>query len=144
MLERHLGADAPDTVIAFYGGSFTGLSLELQDAYLGAAHGFIERGLASGIRVSTRPDYIDMEKLAFLKARGVVTVELGVQSLDDEVLRLSGRGHLAEDSIRAAGMVKSAGLELGMQLMAGLPGDTAGRFMRISSALPFSLSAGAM
>ena len=77
------------------------------------------------IRISTRPDYITVEGLALLKRYGVETVELGVQSMSDEVLRLSGRGHTAEDTSRAVTLLKKYGFRVGLQLMPGLPGDSA-------------------
>ena len=123
-MQDRLGPDTPYAVIAFYGGSFTGLPREEQESYLGVASGFVSMGYASGIRLSTRPDYMDDEVAGFLKERGVKVVELGVQSMDDAVLAASGRGHTSEDVLKAAGAVKSAGLELGLQVMAGLPGDT--------------------
>lgn len=128
-LEQHLGNDTPHAVVAFYGGSFTGLSRELQTEYLEAVNPFIKSGQVSGIRVSTRPDYINEDALRLIKSHGVKTVELGVQSLDGDVLRLSGRGHTAEDSLRAAALVKDNGLELGIQIMAGLPGDNVPKFI---------------
>jgi histone acetyltransferase (RNA polymerase elongator complex component) len=128
-LVKSLFSDTRHAVIAFYGGSFTGIEKELQAAYLDAAGEFVRSGRASGIRLSTRPDYIDEESVAFLKEKGVRTVELGVQSMEEEVLRLSGRGHRPWDSARAAMCVNAVGLELGIQIMAGLPGDTKRKFM---------------
>ncbi len=77
-----------------------------------------------GIRLSTRPDYIDDEVLDRLKRFGVTTIELGAQSLDEEVLRLSGRGHTVADVEKASALIRSSGFELGLQMMTGLPGDT--------------------
>jgi histone acetyltransferase (RNA polymerase elongator complex component) len=128
-LAGHLSPATEHAVIAFYGGSFTGLPAEEQAGYLDTANEFVRKGHATGIRLSTRPDMLDGEKIRYLINRGVRTVELGVQSMDDSVLVLSGRGHMASDSVRAAGLVKSSGLELGIQLMAGLPGDTAEKFI---------------
>ena len=128
-LSSSLSKDTPHAVIAFYGGSFTGIDKELQAAYLDAAGVYVHMGHASGIRLSTRPDYVDEESVAFLNEKGVTTVELGVQSMDEEVLRQSGRGHRPWDSARAAMCVKASGLELGIQIMAGLPGDTKKKFM---------------
>lgn len=127
-LIRHLGPDTAHAAIAFYGGSFTGLPRHEQEGYLEAAGEFVRQGFARGIRLSTRPDYIDAETVSSLKSSGVTTVELGVQSLDGEVLRLSGRGHSANDSVRASRVIKECGLELGIQLMAGLPGDSEEKF----------------
>ncbi|MCR5576218.1 MAG: radical SAM protein [Oscillospiraceae bacterium] len=110
--------------LAFYGGSFTAIPIPEQEALLGAAREAMERGEIDAIRLSTRPDAIDEEVLARLRAYGVETVELGAQSMDDEVLRLSGRGHTAADVERASGLLHSAGFRLVLQMMTGLPGDT--------------------
>ena len=110
--------------LAFYGGSFTAIPLAEQSALLDAGREAIERGQISSIRLSTRPDAIDTATLTRLKAAGVETIELGAQSMDEEVLRLSGRGHTAADVRNAAGMVKAAGFHLILQMMTGLPGDT--------------------
>ena len=110
--------------IAFYGGSFTALDRGLQEAYLEAGAPYLRDGRADSIRLSTRPDGLGGDRLPFLRSRGVGTVELGVQSFSDAVLRASGRGHngrTAEEGIRR---VKQEGLEVGAQLMFGLPGDT--------------------
>ena len=108
--------------LAFYGGSFTAIPAAEQEALLAAARKY---DVVGPIRVSTRPDRIDAEALALLKKYGVGTVELGAQSMDDEVLRLSGRGHKAADTERAAKLVKASGFDLILQMMTGLPGDTA-------------------
>ncbi len=116
-------SDTPPT-LAFYGGSFTAVPRELQRELLEAAQPYIRTGVIGDIRLSTRPDAVESETLDFLRAYGVRTVELGVQSMDDEVLRLSGRGHTARDAETAAALVKAAGFELILQMMTGLPGDT--------------------
>lgn len=110
--------------IAFFGGSFTGIPKKEQEAYLLAARPFLETGEVESIRVSTRPDYIDRETVAFLKAHGVKTVELGAQSMCDSVLKTVRRGHTAEDTERAACLIKEGGLRLGLQMMTGLPTAT--------------------
>lgn len=110
--------------LAFYGGSFTAIPVPQQEALLDAAQSFLLDGTIRDIRLSTRPDAIDPETLERLKHYGVRTVELGVQSMDSEVLRLSERGHTPEDAENAAKMVKNAGFELILQMMTGLPGDT--------------------
>ncbi len=107
--------------VAFYGGSFTCLPEERQHAFLTAVQPFIQSGEVASIRLSTRPDCIDEKICDFLKEYGVKTVELGVQSLDDQVLQAALRGHSREDSIRSAGVLKENGLRLGIQLMPGLP-----------------------
>ncbi|MDH4227515.1 MAG: radical SAM protein [Deltaproteobacteria bacterium] len=109
---------------AFYGGSFTAIPEVEQRRMLSAAHSFVASGRLDSIRVSTRPDSIDSAVLKLLIGYGVKTIELGVQSFDDEVLKLSGRPHSAADVKRAAVLIKENGLRLGLQLMPGLPGDT--------------------
>ncbi len=110
--------------LAFYGGSFTGLPMDVQEGYLEAARPFLKDTRLDSLRISTRPDMIDAPSLRFLSSYGVKTIELGVQSMSDEVLKRSGRGHTAEDTRRAASLIKEAGVRLGLQLMPGLPGDT--------------------
>ena len=110
--------------LAFYGGSFTAIPVDLQNALLAPAHAAVLRGEIDSVRLSTRPDAIDPDILTRLRSFGVDTVELGAQSMDEEVLRLSGRGHTAEDVRRASRLVKEAGLELILQMMTGLPGDS--------------------
>ena len=110
--------------VAFYGGSFTGLARTRQQELLGAVAPFVEQGKVHTIRLSTRPDYIDGEIVDFLRAHRVTIVELGVQSMDNEVLAASRRGHRAEDVEAAVPVLREAGMELGIQLMIGLPGET--------------------
>lgn len=110
--------------IAFYGGSFSALPYPLQRYFLTPAFHALQQKKISGIRISTRPDYIDSQVLSFLSSFGVETVELGVQSLDDLVLEKSRRGHHVEDVFRAVALLKEQGFTVGVQLMPGLPGDT--------------------
>ncbi len=110
--------------IAFFGGSFTGLPKKEQAAYLEAVQPFLESGEAESIRVSTRPDCIDKETVAFLKSMGVKTVELGAQSMSEKVLLASGRGHTPQDTVRASAEILGGGLVLGLQMMTGLPAST--------------------
>lgn len=109
---------------AFFGGSFTGIPIDEQSELLAAAHEYIEKGLINGIRLSTRPDYIDRSILDNLKKYGVTTIELGVQSMDDDVLRAANRGHSAEDVEKAVSLIREYPFTLGLQMMTGLPGDT--------------------
>lgn len=110
--------------VAFFGGSFTGIPLKMQHEYLETAAQFLRKGRIDGIRISTRPDYIDDGILSVLKQYGVTTIELGVQSMDARVLKLSRRGHTLSDVIRASNLIKYHGFKLGLQMMIGLPGDT--------------------
>ena len=113
-----------DVEIAFFGGSFTGIDRDLMIRLLEISDRFIREGRASRVRCSTRPDYIDEEILAILREHHVKTVELGVQSLSDNVLSASKRGHTAEASLTACKLVKNAGFELIGQMMIGLPNST--------------------
>ena len=110
--------------VSFYGGSFTGLSIEEQSSFLAVAKEYKQKGLVDKIHLSTRPDYIDREILDNLRAYSVDTIELGVQSFDDEVLRLSNRGHSVSDVYKAVELIREYGFEFGIQLMIGLPGDS--------------------
>ena len=110
--------------LAFYGGSFTAISIPEQEALLGAAKEAMDRGEIDSIRLSTRPDAIDETVLSRLKAYGAETIELGAQSMDDRVLRLTERGHTARDVERASKLVKDAGFQLILQMMTGLPGSS--------------------
>lgn len=110
--------------VAFYGGSFTAVDKKEQDKYLRAVSSYLNTAEISNIRISTRPDCIDCDTLRFLKERGVGTIELGVQSLDDGVLRECRRGYTQEDVVRACRLVREENFKLGIQLMIGLPGDS--------------------
>jgi histone acetyltransferase (RNA polymerase elongator complex component) len=110
--------------VAFFGGSFTCLSPADQELLLLPLQPLLAAGEVSGIRVSTRPDAVDAQNVAFLKSMGVATVELGVQSMADDVLQLSGRGHGRNAVLNAVACLQAAGLTVVVQLMPGLPGDT--------------------
>lgn len=110
--------------IAFFGGSFTGIPMEDQSAYLAIAKKYKDEGRIHKIHMSTRPDYINEEILNNLKQYGADTIELGVQSFDDNVLARSGRGHDSSIVYKSSQLIKDYGFELGIQLMIGLPGDT--------------------
>lgn len=118
------GSDDRQVQVAFYGGSFTALSLTRQQHLLGAVAPFVEQGKVQTIRLSTRPDYIDYEIVNFLRSHNVSIVELGVQSMDNGVLAASGRGHTADDVEKAVTVLRGSGMKLGIQLMLGLPGET--------------------
>ena len=111
--------------LAFFGGNFTGIPMSEQQRLFDLVRPYCQRLGVQGIRLSTRPDYISDDKVDFLKANGVTTVELGVQSLDNEVLASIRRGYTAETVERAAAVIQKRDIEVGMQMMLGLPGDTA-------------------
>lgn len=110
--------------ISFFGGTFTAINVNKQKELLAVAKEYKEKGYIDKIRMSTRPDAINKYILDYLKDYKVDIIELGVQSLDDEVLRLSGRGHSAEEVEKASKLIKEYGITLGHQIMPGLPGDT--------------------
>lgn len=110
--------------IAFFGGSFTAIDRDYMIQLLEAAYPYVKSGQVSGIRISTRPDCIDREILDILKKYGVTSIELGAQSMDDEVLDANKRGHTAQDVDNASVMIKEYGFELGLQMMTGLYLDT--------------------
>lgn len=127
-VERYLSTlgdlNPSEIEIAFYGGSFTAIPIDTQTAYLEVANEYIDQGRVSSLHISTRPDCIDEEILENLKRYNVSTIELGVQSFSDEVLRLSKRGHDSDTAREAARLVNGRGFKLGIQLMIGLPGDS--------------------
>ena len=110
--------------LAFYGGSFTAIPVPDQEVLLSAAKEAMDRGEIDAVRLSTRPDAIDETVLERLRRYGVETVELGAQSMDDAVLRLTERGHTAADVERASRLITAAGFKLILQMMTGLPGSS--------------------
>jgi histone acetyltransferase (RNA polymerase elongator complex component) len=116
--------------IAFYGGSFTAIHRDNQVSYLKEVQPFLVSGLIDSIRISTRPDALDEETLSLLKQYGVKTIEVGVQSMIDEVLLLARRGHCAAHAVDVVSRLKNKNFEVGLQLMIGLPGDTLDRFFQ--------------
>ncbi len=112
--------DPKNTEIAFFGGSFTAIERDYMVSLLTAAKHFLDTHSFAGIRVSTRPDCINKEVLEVLKNYGVTAIELGAQSMDDDVLSANRRGHTSDDVIRASALIKEYGFELGLQMMTGL------------------------
>lgn len=131
-INRYLNCDNSfePVQIAFYGGSFTALPLEKQKTCFEAVRPFIQSGHIRNIRLSTRPDCISTEILAFLKEHHVSVVELGAQSMEDKVLARSGRGHTADDTKRAVQLLREQEFAIGLQIMPGLPGDSAELFQQ--------------
>ena len=106
--------------IAFFGGSFTLIKRDYMLNLLDCAKGQIEKGRASAIRFSTRPDGIDDEILTLLKNYPISVIELGCQSMDDEVLLANRRGHNAQSVRDACAKIREYGFGLGLQMMTGL------------------------
>lgn len=117
-------AECNEGEIAFFGGSFTAIDRGYMLELLKKAGEYVSKGMFRGIRISTRPDCIDTDVLSLLKKYGVTSIELGCQSMDDEVLRLNNRGHVSDCVPEAAKLIKDYGFELGVQMMTGLYGDT--------------------
>lgn len=116
--------------VAFYGGSFTAIPAEKQEAFLKTAAAYLKQGNIQAIRVSTRPDCISGAILDRLLFYGVKTIEIGVQSFDNSILANARRGHREEDVCEAVRFIRKSPLSLGIQLMPGLPGDTWQTIMR--------------
>ena len=110
--------------VAFFGGNFTGLPLQMQNDYLEAVQPYLDKGLINGIRCSTRPDYITQQRVKEIKRLGMLNIELGAQSTDNEILRHCKRGHTFEDIVEASQIILSEGITLGLQMMIGLPSST--------------------
>ena len=132
IIEEHLGTIHGDyyAEIAFFGGSFTAIDANSRQALLKAAYPYVKSGKVNGVRCSTRPDYIDENILKEFKEYGGTCIELGVQSTDELVLKKSRRGHSFEDVKKSSELIKSMGIELGLQMMLGLPGDTKEKMLK--------------
>lgn len=140
-INEYLGYFRKDAFIevAFYGGSFTAIDMDIQKELLEIPFKYKKEGIIDEIRLSTRPDAINKEILDILKAYTVDTIELGVQSMDENVLKKSARGHNIQDVYEAAQLIKKYQIKLGLQMMVGLPEDnllkdlnTAKEFIRLN------------
>ena len=118
-----IDTDKYRTEIAFYGGSFTAIDIEYQTSLLEVAYWYVKNRGVKGIRLSTRPDCITEEILDNLKKYGVTEIELGVQSMCDDVLAANNRGHTADDVINAVRLIRKYDFSLGLQQMTGLYRD---------------------
>jgi len=127
-IERRLSYIPPKGMgkaqVAFYGGTFSGLSPEFQRDYLNVVRSLIENGKVDSIRMSTRPDELSSELLEIYKRYGVKTIEIGCQSMDDNILHLNRRGHSSASVAEAVALCKSFGFETGIHLMTGMYGAT--------------------
>lgn len=123
-IETALNRKGYEYELAFFGGSFTAIDRDYMKSLLEAAYPYVQNGSIKGIRISTRPDFIDGEILSILKEYGVSSIELGAQSMDDEVLFANLRGHTSKDVENASKLIKEYGFELGLQMMTGLYKDT--------------------
>lgn len=131
IIEEHLDTmDGYAQQIAFFGGSFTGIEESKQNEYLSLAYEYIKKGNIESIRLSTRPDYITGEIVKRLMSYGVKNIELGAQSMDDEVLKEARRGHSAYHVERASKIIIDENAVLGLQMMTGLPKDSSEKSLR--------------
>lgn len=119
-------SDRTDVQIAFYGGNFLGNAPRHFVPLLEYAEAYVRDGKANGIRFSTRPETIQPEAMLAVSRFSVTTIELGVQSMDNQVLTLSNRGHTSADTERAVASLKEKNYRIGLQMMVGLPGDQGG------------------
>ena len=125
-IEEYIGSGRTDKFweVAFYGGSFSAIPRAWQEAVLAPAYEALLEGKIDGIRCSTRPDALALEDIDFLLEHGVTTVEIGVQSMDNQILQRANRGHNRQDVIDAVGRLKEKGMTIGLQIMPGLAGET--------------------
>ena len=77
-----------------------------------------------GLVVETRPDWITPDEIRHMRRLGVTKVQIGVQSLDDEVLELNKRGHTVAEVRQALGLLRTAGFKLHLHWMPNLYGAT--------------------
>lgn len=126
IIDTYLAHSRPRTrvEVAFFGGNFLGLTPGQISGLLESIHPFLDTGVVHGIRFSTRPDTVTKDRLEQIGTYPVNLVELGVQSMDDQVLAQTNRGHTREDTCRAMDLLDSFHMNAGVQIMAGLPGDT--------------------
>ncbi len=119
-----IDTEKTEVELAFFGGSFTAIPENEMLGLLEVSDIFLADGRISSVRLSTRPDAINDAVLEILKAHGVKTIELGLQSFSDKVLLASKRGHTAKCSTEACIKIKQHGFKLIGQMMAGLPSST--------------------
>jgi histone acetyltransferase (RNA polymerase elongator complex component) len=127
-LKTRAAKQAEPVEVAFFGGTFSALPEKIQEACFACLRPWHARGMVTAVRCSTRPDAVHVEQLARLKALGLDTVELGIQSFSDRALYATRRGYTGEQALDACALVREAGLTLGVQLMPGMPGADAASF----------------
>ncbi len=77
-----------------------------------------------GLVVETRPDFVTKEQIAWLRSLGVTKIQIGIQSLDDDILRRNKRGHTAERARQAVALLRAAGFKIVAHWMPNLLGAT--------------------
>jgi elongator complex protein 3 len=138
---RRIGHSIGKVELIIQGGTFPATPLAYQRTFvqrcLDAVTGEGSRSLAEaqenaersplknvGITFETRPDYATEQQIDAMLAMGVTKVEVGVQTLDDDVYRLVERGHTVQAVIDGTRLLKDAGLKICYHMMPGLPGST--------------------
>lgn len=106
----------------FIKGAFDGLNCA-KSSSLEHAHATNESAdyMSVGLTVETKPDWCRPEHVDMLLSYGVTKVEIGVQSLRDEILKRSNRGHTVQDTLDAFQAARDAGLKVAAHMMPGLP-----------------------
>lgn len=77
-----------------------------------------------GLTLETRPDFINKKEIKWFRKLGCTRVEIGVQSLDDKILKKVKRGHTVKQTIKATKLLKNAGFKICYHMMPNLPGST--------------------
>jgi histone acetyltransferase (RNA polymerase elongator complex component) len=127
VLQQALSRNPSPDEVALYGGTFTMWPISLQIECLRLIRRLC--GKTVRIRCSTRPDALRPEILHRLAAEGMTLIEVGVQTFSDGALAAVRRGYDGDGARRGCREVLAAGLELGIQLMPGLPGGTREDFL---------------
>ncbi len=136
-----IGHDSSKIDLIIMGGTFTGRDVEYREAFIkgafDAANGSISKSLSLsleynesasnriiGLTIETRPDQCSTKAIDWMLNNGTTRVELGIQSLNDEVLKKVHRGHSVSSGQRASKRCRDAGLKLNLHMMPGLPDTT--------------------
>ena len=117
---EYKGNDRQPVQVAFYGGNFLGLEKDYIERLLNVSTKFVKNKKIDAIRFSTRPDTINHDRIEIIKNYPVTTVEIGAQSMDDQVLATVKRGHSASDTQQAVTLLKDRHYQIGLQMMVGL------------------------
>lgn len=110
--------------VAFYGSTFTNINIEKQKYLLNCIQKFIANKTIDGIRFSTRPDTLDLEKVEIYREKNVTTIEIGAQTFNDNVLGFIKRNHSSSDIKKSLNLLKSNKFKTSLHLMFGLPYST--------------------
>ncbi len=110
--------------LGFFGGTFTAIDGEDLELCCDFVHQQRLTGLISHARCSTRPDAINIYILNKLQKAGFQSIELGIQSFNDDALQFTKRGYNHIIAQKACELIKQQGFHLGIQLMPGMPNTT--------------------